>query len=546
MTAIQPTTRATLTRNQLVIDIVCLLLISLFAETAHFSQRQGRVTVSGDSAQHVDGAEALLSSEKSPNFGFRKPGYTIILAAIGWLTGNMSWSASIANHLFLAMLPLAAYGLGIVLVSRLAGWIAAILLVAQLQIEYRADRVMSEASYTFFLTFGLLALAIALRHKSIIKWMLYAGIMLACAWLIRSIGIAAVIAATLVTLAVYRTTPRKACLACVCLLTPLALTVLLECSLNYNSQGHFSPSPGPFGVMLQTRARYLQGSPLPDTPTTDYFLGLLPERTRDDAFLVNKLDGCVARNRAFKRDGLDDWAFNQLATKSGEEIIAADPQAYIRTGAAIFMRQLLRRTGEPALSLVPPTRLLPIIQHASAIDFEESQRNWFGYWFLPQLSLEESTNLAQRIQTAANQPAPLGSRNFWHILRYYSTHPIIVDSLATLRAIGSLWPGLAILFAGLLGLHRPTCALLALAYLGDAAIVAICGATEIANERYQFVWIATDRVLVACLIAPIVAIAWQYVYDSLNAAGSKFSRLSARLTSPSTSLQMPSVRTDNN
>ena len=56
--------------------------------------------ICGDSAQHVDGARALLSEDETPNFGFRKPGYTLLLAELGRLTGNMSWSAVVANHVF--------------------------------------------------------------------------------------------------------------------------------------------------------------------------------------------------------------------------------------------------------------------------------------------------------------------------------------------------------------------------------------------------------------------------------------------------------------
>ena len=110
-----------------VLDVMVILVIGLVAETAHFSWHNGRPVINGDCLQYVDAAEALLDPGKSPNFAVCKPGYPLILAGVALAMGNMSWAGVAANHLFQALLPLAAYGLGRNLRSRLVGWIAAAL-----------------------------------------------------------------------------------------------------------------------------------------------------------------------------------------------------------------------------------------------------------------------------------------------------------------------------------------------------------------------------------------------------------------------------------
>jgi len=539
-------------RHHVAVDVVLILALSLVTEAARFSPKQGRAVISGDSAQHVDGAEALLSNDATPNFAFRKPGYTLILAGLGALTGNMSWSAIVANHWFLGMLPLAAYGLGYNLRGRRTGWIAAVLTIAQLQTALWGDRIMSEASFTFFLTFGILFLAtgLSIAHKSglwgpegrsdsagvgddgmagrnayspsekrprgarrVWVWLLGAGLFLACAWFIRAIGIAVIAAAVVCTAGFLRRAPRAALGGCALLVAPVMCAAATESTLNLRNNGRFKLSTGGLGIMLQTRARHFQGSPFPDTETTRWFLSLLPERRSEDAYLVNELDGCIARQRAINEQGMDEWSFNSMAAKSGLETIASDPVSYVRSGALIFVRHLLRQTGGPPLSPVTPDRRKPVVVHRAAPDFQTSQDYWYAFWFLPHRSVGESTALVEGMRTAAQQRAPFGRDGIWRSIRYYGAHPVAYDVLGALRAVGSVWPGFALILCGLLRLNWRTCTLLAVAYVLEAAIIAACGASDIANERYQFVWVGTDSALVACLVAAGV--------DALRAASAE-------------------------
>ena len=494
-------------RRHLLFDVIVILLLSLVAEGAHFSIRQGRAVICGDSAQHVDGARALLSEDQTPNFGFRKPGYTLLLAGLGWLTGNMSWSAVVANHALLALLPLAAYGLGCNLRGRGAGWIAALLVIAQLQVVIWGGRIMSEPLYACLLSFGILVFAVGLPRPRLCPWMFGAGVLLGGAWLTRSVGVTALAAAGVTLLWSLRHTPRRIPLACICFVLPVAGAWVAECSLNHATVGRFRTSTGSLGIMLQTRARFLQGFPLPATETTDWFLELLPERTPEDAYLANKLDGCVARCRARHDLGLDEWECSARAAKSGWETLSAHPGAYLKTAGNIFVRHLLRQEGTVSVSSVPPARRLPIIVHEAAPSFAESQDYWYAYWFLPHRSVEESVALVNEMRVDAEQRAPFGHDGFWEVIRYVGMLPVVVDVLGVLRAVGALWPGFALLLCGVLGLNRRTCLLLALAYVLEALIVAACGSTDLANTRYQFVWTATDIALVACLAAPVVEVA---------------------------------------
>ena len=455
-------------------------------------------------AQHLDGAEAILSGNATPNFGLRKPGYTLILAGLGALTGNMSWSAIAANYAFLAFLPVAAYGIGFSLRGRSAGWLAALLTMAHLQTALWAGRIMSEASYTCFATFGILLVAIGLSRPRMGRWMFAAGTLLAGAWLIRSVALSVIVAALVCICFGLRRSPRRAVATCALLLLPVIGAVALECGLNYQTAGRFRTSTSALGIMLQTRARYLQRSPFPDTETNRWFLDLLPERSPEDAYRANKLDGCIARCRAIRGGGMDEWEFNARITRSGLETLAADPMNTLTTGLVVFFRHLFRYSGGPSASRVAVDRRSPIIVHEAAIDFQDSQDNWFAYWILPHRSLKESTESVARMWVAADERAPFGGSDIWRVIRYAASLPVVVEVLNILRAVGSLWPGFALILCGLLGLNRRICALLALSYVLDAVIIGICGSTDIANHRYQFIWLATDAALVACLVTRAV------------------------------------------
>ncbi len=500
-------------RRGIAIDVVLILCAGLVAEAAYFAPKQGRAMFTGDSMQHVDSAEAILDGDRQPYFAFRKPGYSYILAGLGWATGNMSWSAIVANHFFLALLPVAAYGISRKLLNRTAGWIAAILLIARLQTALYGNRIMSEASYALFLSFGVLAFLHALSTKREYRWMATAGALMVCAWLIRAVGVALIGSGAIVLLIVYRRAPRKALLGLACLSFPLACGALLECYINHDTTGHFRTTTGGLGMVMQTRARYFQGSDWSDDEKTEWFLGLLPERTREQAFAVNRLDGCVARARAL-RGGMDEWTFNQLAKDSALKMYWAQPLKFAKAFATITTRHLLRRRLGPAASSTHPTKEARIIVHNDLRAGIDPQEHWYAYWFLPERSIDESTGLVARMKHAATMRAPFGRGGAFPTLLVLGGTPIVCDVLSVIRSVAFLWPGFALILCGMLGLNRKACAFLALAYLLDAGIVGAFGSTDTDNERYQFVWLATDTALVACLVAPLLTSAVAY-FESL-------------------------------
>jgi len=493
----------------IVMDVLLILCLGLVAEAAYFAPKQGRAMFTGDSVQHVDSAEALLSADRQPYFAFRKPGYSYILAGLGWATGNMSWSAVVANHFFLGLLPLAAYGLSRKLLNRTAGWLAAILLMARLQTALYGVRIMSEASFALFLSYGALAFIHALSARRGYRWMTAAGILMACAWLIRAVGVALIGSGAIVLLVVYRRAPRKAAMNLACLMIPVVCGAIFECGINYRYSGQFRLTTGGFGMVLQTRARYFQGSDWSDDENTPWFLGLLGERTREEAFAVNRLDGCVARARAL-RGGMDEWTFNRLAKQSALGMFWAEPLKYVKAFAVITTRHLLRRRLGPSASWTHPTKEAPIIVHEDVRAGIDPQEHWYAYWFLPERSIDESTALVARMKQAAAQRAPFGHGGAFATLRYLNGLPSVCDVLSVIRSVAFLWPGFALILCGMLGLNRRVCLFLALAYLLDAGIVGACGSTDTDNERYQFVWLATDTALVACLVTPILRSAVAY------------------------------------
>ncbi len=484
------------------VDVALILLISLVGAAAHFSIKQGQAVISGDAAQYVDGAEALLTEGKTPNLAFRKSGYTLLLAGLGSWTGNMSWSAVSANHVFLVFAGLAAYGLGLNLRSRTAGWVAAILVMARVQAAPWAERLMSEDFYVFLLSFGVLFLAVGLSRGARGRWMFLAGLFLGAAWLTRAVAVTVIAAGVVCVVWELRSAPRRALVSCLCLLFPVTAAVLLECGLNRAFSGSFRTSTGSLGVILTTRARYFQGVTFADTDSRRRLLELLPERRPEDAYLVNKLDGCVARAHAIREHGMDEWTFSRLIGRAGLEAIAANPRVYVSACLDVFVRHLLRRSGDPPLERLPPARRRPIIVHPQATESMDSQDYWYAYWFLPHRSVEESVDLVSRMRSAAGERAPFGRAEVLAPLRYWSMLPPVVDTFDVLRAVAGLWPGFALILCGALGLNRRTCMFLAVAYVFEAMLIGAIGSTDLANTRYQYVWLAIDTALVAVIVAP--------------------------------------------
>ena len=487
------------------LDVLLILAMGLVAEAAHFTWRDGRAVVNGDCIQYVDAAEALLSEDTTPNFALRKPGYPLILAGVARATGNMTWAPIAVNHLlFQALLPLAAYGLGRNLRSRRVGWVAAVLTIAQLQAFIGGDRLMSESAFMCFTSFGLLALAAGLRHRCSLRLIAMAGLLLAASWLTRSVAAVVIAASLLCALWVMRKEPRRALAACLCLALPVATAALIECSLNRKYSGHFRLSTGSFGMMLLNRTRQVQGLPLPDTDAGRRCLELLPQHADDGTYWA--LEEWVARYTAVHDNGMDDWAFDALMTRAAVEMIAAHKTEFLKCSLDVFTRQLLRRGDGSSYAHVPPEMRLPTTLHAAAVDDPKATERWYAYWALPHRSLEESLALASRVESGASVRAPFTQNSTWATLRYISRCAPVVDVMGVLRSAGRIWPGFALILCAALGLNRRTCALLAIVYILEAALLSICMPTEFAHERFQSVWLVTDTTLAAALLT--VGVTW--------------------------------------
>lgn len=169
-------------------DVVVLLILSLAAVGSAFTTRVGRASICGDSLQYIAAAEALLDPDVTPHFEMRKPGYPLFLAGVKLAFGQLGWAAIVCNHLLMIFLPLAAYGLGTHLRSRLLGWTAAILTMVQLQSAPFPNWMMAEALYTFLLSVGVVLFVTGLLRSRAAFWLAAAGLTLGLAWLTKMPG----------------------------------------------------------------------------------------------------------------------------------------------------------------------------------------------------------------------------------------------------------------------------------------------------------------------------------------------------------------------
>ncbi len=492
------------------LDILLLLLVGLAAECAHFSWRDGRTILNADSAQYVDAAQALLSPDRDATFALRKPGYPFLLAGVALLTGDMTWSPLAFNHFLLGLLPLAAYGFGAVLLSRWAGWLAAILTIARLQTFVSGDRIMSEAPYMLLLSFGLLAavMAISRTPRAARAYMLSAGVLLACAWLVRGIAIVPIAAVLACCVWIYRSEPRRILRVSLCLIVPLAGVALFECSLNYANRGRFRTSTGSFGLMMMMRTRHMQGLPMPQGDSARRALALLPERARVDAYRASELDTWVARYRAIHDHGLDEWETDALMRETALQIVAEHPFQFLRCSAEIFGRHLLRRGDARLEHYVPLVPRLPCVPHVAGADDPDFEWNWWAYWGLPHRSIEDSQRLAQDMRAAAVVRAPFAHTEPMPTLRYVSMTPAVSNTARMLRDITPIWPGLALIVLVILGANRAGCAMMALTYVLDAGLISLCCPSEIAAARYESIWLVTDTALGCVLLVLPFHLAW--------------------------------------
>ncbi|MBI4717680.1 MAG: glycosyltransferase family 39 protein [Planctomycetes bacterium] len=519
-------------------DCVLILALSAVAQMIHFSAQGGRAVISGDSVQYVTDAEALLYGRDRPHFEIRKPGYALFLAAVGWLLGNMGWAAIAANHALLAALPLAAYALGCRLRSRGVGWVAAFLTIARLQQLVWGDRMMSEALFSFLLSFGLLALIAGGGRGGSTSLLATSGCLLGLAWLTRGTA-TAVIAAGVVWLLIpasvrsdknagaagyagdcvrFRTAAhrlsrsltvaalfrQRGLAAAGVFLAPVVCIALFECGLNAAYSGRFRTCTGTAGAMLMQRVRFFQGTPLPEGTETAQALALLPERAADNAYVAHELDVWIARDRALRDGGMDEWAFDDLMARVAGRAVIQRPNAYLASTAVMAWQHLTRNPNAARCSPVTPDRRAGLIMHPAAPNEEEAVRRWYAYWALPHLPREESIAFVERVQAAAAKRAPFGRGKPWSDARYLLSKPAVATSLRVGQWLGSLWPGFALLGCFWLGLNRRTCGLLAAAYVLEALLV---GALATTTNRFQEVWVATDTALAASLVFVVVAAA---------------------------------------
>lgn len=475
-------------------DVLLIAVVSFVAETTHFSYKQGRALICGDSAQYVASAEALLSPDKTPHFEMRKPGYILCLAGVSLVFGNMGWAAVTGHHFFMGLLPLAAYALGRHLRSRWVGWLAATLTIARLQSVVWGERMMSETLFTCLFSFGLFLFLVALSRTDQRRWMVGAGVLLGMAWLTR--GAASPIIA-LGVVAILVTTGRdwrKALASSASFVTPVLLCIVLECGLNLANAGQFRPSNSTAGATILLRARHFDGLDLPDTREAAQVLALLPERSRDQAYVASHLDVWVARYHAVHDLGMDEWEYDDLMRRVGWDALAGNLQSYVMSSLRMTLCHLFRQPDGQGLSPVPENRRRGPLIHPAAPRDVDWDTTWFAYYGLPHMTLPESVGLVDRMKTAATQRAPIGRAAVWKAFRYWKTKPAVERPLAGLTWLATLWPGVALLGCPLFGLNRRTCAVLATAYILDALFIGFLTPT---NVRLQFIWIVVDTSLTA-------------------------------------------------
>ncbi len=490
-------------RSRFVIDAVVLLLLCTISQTAAFSQRMGRATACNDSYQYIAQAEALLHEDGTPNFEMRKPGYPLFLAGILVLFGQLGWVAVVANHVLCGLLPVAGYGFGVLLHSRVLGWIAALLVMVRLQFSPFPNLMMSEPLYMFLLTFGLLALLACVRDGRRASFLAaIAGILLGAAWFTRSAAVAVIVVAVAALIVTHFRRFRPVIARVTAFLIPIVAFALLECSLNARHVGSFRMSHGAAGANLfTTRLCYVQGVQPPQTPAVRTLQNLLPERTGDAAFRTNLNDQWVAMTRATRDRGLTSSQFDSLCMQAGWDSIRGDVFGYVRATLSLMVQHLLR-----SANVDPPTwhaRSDPpdSIDLASTNPSFEERVDWDGRWCLPQMTTQAGVALARRVQTDANQRAPLDRFGILATFRYIRTWPGVTTTLTALNFAACFWPGFALLLCVWLGLSRSPCVILAAMYVADALLH---GAFVFTDYRYQGVWLVTDTVLAAALPAVLI------------------------------------------
>lgn len=490
------------------LDLMVILLVGLAAEAGHFSWQRGRSVISADAVQYIDNAEALLDGDRAPDFVFRKPGYSLILAAVALAFGNMGWAAVAVNHVCQGLLPATAYGLGRALHSRALGWAAAAVTLGRLQTVVFADRIMSESTCTLAMTVGLLALAHAAGGHRAGAWTAAAGFMLGAAWLIRSSAVPVIAAAAAWIAWQHRSAWKTAVVRIGFLLAPVVAFVLVECGLNGWVAGRFRPGTSTFGPAMMMRTVYTQRLALPDAPAARKMAALLPEREHQSAFRVHKLDAWVARHRFVQGGFGNEYQYDELAAAAAFEVIRGDRRRYLAGSVELAVRHLLRNGDGIVFAARPAVAEAPIIAptstdvSAGSTREDVAQAAWYAWWALPNRASAGALAVSARAEALADRPAPFGGGEPWATLRFVTMSPAVKSLAAAANRVTVLWPVLALIAWRWLSLERRLCGLLALAMALDAALVGLCMASIDSLPRLQSLWTAVDAPLSA---APLVA-----------------------------------------
>lgn len=507
------------------IDLALILILSFLAQATHFSYKQGRALVCGDSAQYVAAAEALVDGSATPHFEMRKPGYVLLLAAFLLLFGNMGWPVVAAQHVLLGLLPVAAYGWGWNLHSRWAGWIAALMAIARLQDVIWGDRMMSEALFTFLFSFGLLAFVVALGKERCTRWMAAAGVLLGLSWLTRGNATPAIAVAAVTLILVMWGTWRRAATSMAVFATPILGCILLESGLNLMYSDQFRLSNGTVGAATLLRARYFEGFELPPTEDADRVYSLLPERSRYDAYVASHLDVWVARYHAIHDQGMSEWEYDELMGRVGQGALSLNASAYLSSSLRLAIAHLLREHDARVYSPVPEARRFPHLRHPAATTAADWETTWFAYYGLPHLNQKDSISLVNRMKVAAGMRAPIGDGGIWRAFRYWKTKSFAEWTELVLKRMGSIWPGFALLAFWFIGLNRRTCAMLVAIYFLDAVFLGLLIPT---NYRFQFIWFAIDTALAAALLSGVVGAAAHYLAARFGHTRTRVSTIAGR------------------
>ncbi len=493
-----PSSRA-VPRRGVILDAALITLLALMAEAGHFAVRHGRAVTCADSMQYLDNALAILDPLVHADFSFRKPGYSLLMALCLAISGGAGWAAVAVNHVLAAALAPLAYAFGLRLSGmRGIGWLAAVLTIARLQTFLWSDRILAEPLFAFLITAALLATACAAGSSKSWRWVLIGGVGLAAAWLVRA-SATAVILAMLVWLA-WRfrgSGVRRLAAVCGCLLVPVMCAWLVECTLNLGGTGVFRPCTGTLGPMLVMRGCSLQGAPLSAGASQQECLALLPERSADEAYRVNKLDAWVARARAVRDRGLNEWETDALMRRAGWDTLMDHAPAYARTTAELTALQLWRGGDRWLSNAFIREDALPVITTLTSAPLCVEPPAWFVGCALPHRSDERAAQVARMLRNFEITKAAFAVAEPWNTLRYAVMHPVAKACASAVAALGGIPPLLSLLLCLWLCRDRGLCAILALVYVADALLAAATLTSLDVVPRMQDVWLGTDSALAA-------------------------------------------------